>query len=114
MEITTYLNDRPYRVLDTGEGDCHLFIVYATSKESLTELELICPIESNRTVIMDLSLAWNGCINTLAQEHLTEISADIHLLVDIYWLEEVRINLQQGNAFLYGHLKKVLNERFVE
>ncbi|ABZ77410.1 hypothetical protein Shal_2860 [Shewanella halifaxensis HAW-EB4] len=114
MEITTYLNDRPYRILDMGEGGCYLFIVSTVNNEPLKELEWIPHIEKSRTVIMDLSLAWNAPIETLTQKHLMQISSDIHLLVDIYWLEEVCINLQQGNAFLYGHLKKALNERFIE
>ncbi|GIU13517.1 MULTISPECIES: hypothetical protein [unclassified Shewanella] len=114
MEFTIYLNDRPYRLLDVGEGECQLMIVDAKEAGSLYELGLFDPSESRRAVILDTSLAWASDLAALPCRHIAKIVEDVHLLIDVYWLDRLRICQPQSNNELYQALKQLLNERLLE
>lgn len=114
MELILYLNDRPYRVLDVGEGECQLMILSANGADSLSELRLAEASEGHRILVVDASLAWEHESTALPCGHLPEIAADIHLLIDVYWLEQLRIGLPQSDHELYRALKGLLHERLLE
>ncbi len=37
MELTIYLNDRPYRICDMGDGECKVVVIHAFHLESLCD-----------------------------------------------------------------------------
>lgn len=87
-QSSIYLNDRPYYVLDIGEGDCTIILV-----DNVKEWMKVTTYESSecRYIIVDIS-------KTLAASALqdrTQISKiltdDLHLLLDVFLLEQVQV-----------------------
>lgn len=113
MEITTHLNDRPYRIVDAGEGDCYLFIIDGSDTRSLSDLMLDSNCGNNRKLIVDISLAQANDIEKLSAKDIEEIGKDIHLLIDIYWLDKVHICVDKKLDSLYHHLMQLLAERII-
>ncbi|WP_050620815.1 hypothetical protein [Vibrio coralliirubri] len=86
-QSTIYLNDRPYDVLDMGEGRCSIIIV-----EDIDDYldNLSNPPIKNRIILVDVSkmLIWQ----TNGTESIESLLAkDLHLLFDVFWLEAVDV-----------------------
>ncbi|BCN26204.1 hypothetical protein [Vibrio alfacsensis] len=84
---TIYLNDRPYDVLDIGEGKCSIVIVldlpeYVANNEA--------PHVNQRTIIVDVSKIQNheSLKKWTTEEILME---DLRLLFDVFWLDDVEV-----------------------
>lgn len=86
-QATIYLNDRPYNVLDFGEGRCSIIIVEDIDKH-LVRLDNV--LINNRIILVDVSKVLveprNGKDTV---EYL--LAKDLHLLFDVFWLEEVDV-----------------------
>ncbi|WP_394243794.1 hypothetical protein [Vibrio astriarenae] len=94
LEIKTYqnkiyLNDRPYHILDTGEGPCCAHLVDSIAGR---ETEVLQANDDKRNIYIDLSLAWGKNVASLPSEQLEYLTEDIHLLLDVFWLEELTIH----------------------
>lgn len=86
-QSTIYLNDRPYDVLDMGEGRCSIVLV-----EDIDDYldDLSNPPINNRIILVDVSKMLVRQINgTESIESL--LAKDLHLLFDVFWLEEVDV-----------------------
>ncbi|CAH7091370.1 conserved hypothetical protein [Vibrio chagasii] len=86
-QSTIYLNGRPYDVLDMGEGRCSIIIV-----EDIDDYldNLSNPPIKNRIILVDVSkmLIWQTNGTELIESLLVK---DLHLLFDVFWLEEVDV-----------------------
>lgn len=88
-----YLNDRPYKVLDMGEGECSITIV-CDIEEYLTKATRFST--NHRSIIVDIS-------EVLSDEQQddgrveTTLASDLHLLFDVFWLDEVTIHSEVSN-----------------
>ncbi|KDN28985.1 hypothetical protein VFDL14_22500 [Vibrio fortis] len=92
-QTTIYLNDRPYRVLDMGEGECSIIIV-SCEEDYLKAMIRLSPIQ--RVIIVDIS----GLLNCEHQDTgMLEkaLANDLHLLFDVFWLEEVKVHSEVSN-----------------
>ncbi len=83
---TIYLNDRPYTVLDVGEGKCHVILVnninnYVNMGNHRTA--------NRRVIILDVSNVINE--DNMGIESVEQLANDFHLLLDVFWLEEVEL-----------------------
>ncbi|RJG47535.1 hypothetical protein [Motilimonas pumila] len=83
-----HLNDRPYRITDHGEGKSQLLLVNSPNQHAL--LKLLTGYEQ-RVILVDLSLAWGHKLDKLSQADLAELCDDIHLLIDIFWLDDLQL-----------------------
>lgn len=92
-QTTIYLNDRPYKVLDTGEGECTINIVSGIEDYLMTVS--LFP-QNQRVMIVDIS----GVLNDEQQDSATierVLANDLHLLFDVFWLEEVKVHSEVKN-----------------
>ncbi|MCK6262993.1 hypothetical protein KP803_06830 [Vibrio sp. ZSDE26] len=86
-QTTIYLNDRPYDVFDFGEGKCSIIIVNnidlhieKLNKEKVT----------SRIIFVDITKMLAQHIEQ--KESVPQLLAnDLHLLFDVFWLDEVHI-----------------------
>ncbi|GEM79892.1 hypothetical protein VSU01S_21370 [Vibrio superstes NBRC 103154] len=86
-QTTIYLNDRPYDVFDTGEGQCSIIIVnnIGSHIEQLTKARV-----KNRVILVDITKMLEKYIDK--KEVISQLLAnDLHLLFDVFWLEDVQI-----------------------
>jgi len=92
-QTTIYLNDRPYRVLDIGEGECSIVIV-SCEEDYLKAMTRLSPIQ--RIMIVDISelLSCEKKDMVMLEKALAN---DLHLLFDVFWLEEVKIHSEVSN-----------------
>ncbi|WP_282066772.1 hypothetical protein [Vibrio rotiferianus] len=87
-QTTIYLNDRPYKVLDIGEGECIINIVSGIEDYLIT----VSPFPQNqRVIIVDIAEVLNGEQQDSATIERA-LANDLHLLFDVFWLEEVKIH----------------------
>lgn len=111
MEQILVLNNRRYRICDLGEGDCTLIITVMSELDSLTDSYLQrC---EQRLIVLDISTSLpihSGVINHMEIEQLID---DIHLLMDIYWLDEAKIVLESNIRYIAQHLIPHLGGRFI-
>ena len=92
-QTTIYLNDRPYKVLDTGEGECTINIVSGIEDYLMTVSRFP---QNQRVMIVDIS----GVLNDEQQDSVTierVLANDLHLLFDVFWLEEVKVHSEVKN-----------------
>ncbi|EMJ3465130.1 TPA: hypothetical protein P0E21_000046 [Vibrio harveyi] len=92
-QTTIYLNDRPYKVLDMGEGECMITLVSGI-EDYFTKLTRFSP--NKRSIIVDVS----EVLNCEPQDRRTlekALANDLHLLFDVFWLEEVKIHSEVSN-----------------
>jgi len=92
-QTTIYLNDRPYKVLDTGEGECTINIVSGIEDYLMTVSRFP---QNQRVMIVDIS----GVLNDEQQDSATierVLANDLHLLFDVFWLEEVKVHSEVKN-----------------
>lgn len=111
MGLSTFLNDRPYRILDVGEGECHIHLVSVSRNEALSDLKAARCSQRSRVLIVDTSLSWGKCLEVLSQEQVEALATDIHLLMDVFWLNSASINKAGLTQPLYGELKSRLKTR---
>lgn len=91
-QTTIYLNDRPYEVLDIGEGDCLIVIVNSIS-DFIEQGSL--QSHSRRFVIVDISkVVTDSLYNVETVEQF--LVSDLHLLLDVFWLSDVEIKSKVG------------------
>lgn len=107
-----YLNDRPYHILDTGEGPCWVYLVGSIAS---LETEDFKTNDDRRSIYIDLSLAWGKDVASLPSEQLEYLTEDIHLLLDVFWLEELTIRscieeLNMEKVFSIIRLREYANE----
>ncbi len=82
---TIYLNDRPYDVLDVGEGRC---LVVVQNNNELTRTRGVSSTRHCRTIYVDISRLW--LIHSEQVSSLEEyLESDLHLLFDVFWLEKI-------------------------
>ncbi|MDL5028917.1 hypothetical protein AB8613_22895 [Vibrio sp. BS-M-Sm-2] len=89
-QSTIYLNDHPYDVLDIGEGRCSIIIVEDIDAylENLSN-----PLINNRIILVDVSKMLVRQTN--GRESIESLLAkDLHLLFDVFWLEEVDVRAE--------------------
>ncbi len=92
-QTTIYLNDRPYKVMDVGEGECTITIV-SNIEDYIATITRFSP--NQRSIIVDVSEALNS--ESQDAETLEKVIAnDLHLLFDVFWLEEVKIHSDVSN-----------------
>lgn len=92
-QTTIYLNDRPYKVMDVGEGECTITIV-SNIEDYIATITRFSP--NKRSIIVDVSEALNS--ENQDTETLEKVIAnDLHLLFDVFWLEEVKIQSDVSN-----------------
>lgn len=87
-QSTIYLNDRPYEVLDIGEGKC--LIVMVDSIKAYLERNKTLRLKQ-RLILVDISKV----IQQTAEEQVAldrQLAIDLHLLFDVFWLGEVEIH----------------------
>ncbi|WP_075202509.1 hypothetical protein [Vibrio mexicanus] len=111
MDQDVYLNDRPYRICDIGEGDCMLVLTNAEGIESLYETYSNRYLELERMIVIDTSLAWQKPLHELTKRESYGLASDIHLLADIYWLDEIKIEVESLGSYLNEILEKEFSPR---
>ncbi|SEG05522.1 hypothetical protein [Vibrio hangzhouensis] len=79
---TIHLNDRPYGLLDIGDGPCKIILVV-----EITEDDYSTDKVSGRSLVFDISKAWGRDILALTEDDLAQLTDDIHLLLDVFWLD---------------------------
>ncbi|QLE87414.1 hypothetical protein FLM48_21460 [Shewanella sp. Scap07] len=84
-QATLYLNDRPYNVLDIGEGHCLIIIVDDIDQYLSRQPTLL---QGQRIIIVDISKVLHRNKLYIVEQCLIR---DLHLLLDVFWLEEVEI-----------------------
>ncbi len=82
-----YLNDRPYEVLDFGEGNS-LIIIVGNIKESACKY--LNGNITKRVILIDASWIIHNQAHD-RQELERKLTDDIHLLIDVFWLEDVEV-----------------------
>lgn len=79
-----HLNDRPYDLLDIGDGSCKMILV-----AEINEAEYRTDSELGRRIVIDISKAWGKDILALSTSDFEQLADDIHLLLDVFWLDSV-------------------------
>ncbi|EHY1013426.1 hypothetical protein K2V14_004676 [Vibrio vulnificus] len=92
MELTIYLNDRPYRVCDMGDGECKVVVIHAFHLESLCDWYHQESLSNTRVIIVDISRSWAKSLDELSSNDQALLAADLHLLADVYWLDHFHID----------------------
>ncbi len=87
---TIYLNDNPYEAMDVGEGDCHVVLVknidnYLGSNKFVGKC---C-----RFILVDISYVIKQNSHNMVEVENILIN-DLHLLLDVFWLDEVHISCE--------------------
>ncbi|WP_394150680.1 hypothetical protein [Vibrio maritimus] len=77
-----HLNDRPYGLLDIGDGPCKVILV-----AGINEAEYSTNSELGRRIIIDISKAWGHDIQAMTEQDFEQLTDDIHLLLDVFWLD---------------------------
>jgi len=92
-QSTIYLNDRPYVVLDVGEGKCRIVIVDCI-KSYLEQHK--CVHMKQRLILVDVSkvIHISGCDDSELDRLL---ASDLHLLFDVFWLGEIELVSELSN-----------------
>lgn len=114
MDQELKLNERPYRIFDTGEGKCTVLITSASSVMSLERDYLHLTNFSKRLIIIDISSSISNGISTLNGEDIETLVDDLGLLLDIFWLEGVCIEIDGKCERLSQRLSCVLGVSFVK
>ncbi|MEZ9132785.1 hypothetical protein AB4343_16910 [Vibrio breoganii] len=102
MDQGIVLNGRQYRLCDMGEGECTLIIINNGDLASLTKhymdngsrMSSQMSSEIDRLIVLDTSTAWPIPFSQFDQMKVTKLVEDIRLLLDIYWLDEVSIEIE--------------------
>jgi hypothetical protein len=114
MDITIHLNDRPYRICDLGEGDCYIVVCFAPTVADLSEIYSVKYAHAPRLLVVDTSTYWRTSICNMEESDLDILASDVHLLADIYWLDEVHVDLDDEDNYLLTRLKAELQSRMTQ
>ncbi len=98
------LNNREYEILDIGEGECVLYL----SDRLDIRLE---DMSAARYLIVNIGSYWPTMSRCWEGESMTYIAQDIHLLVDIYWLEALELRFSNLPTLLEVVVRKELSQR---
>lgn len=112
MGHNVYLNDRCYLIYDEGDGDSVIFIFHKGKEK--TELEEIVKQkleEHKRVISMDLTNTYPVDIKSLSVQKTNDLIDDIHLLADIYWLDELSIESNYITKPMKESLSTVVGNR---
>lgn len=93
---TIYLNDRPYDVLDVGEGQC---LVVILNNIELKQARGVVSAKHCRTIYVDISRLWLTYSQQLSclEEYLKD---DLRLLFDVFWLGKVEFKSELDGVVL--------------
>ncbi|MGF1735804.1 hypothetical protein [Photobacterium satsumensis] len=110
--INIYINDRAYNVNDKGKGECEIILIDSSHANLNNNYK---SNQTKRSIIIDITTAWDGNINSLSIDSLFELAKDIHLLADIYWIESLTIidtskNIQLGEILKSTFRSRLQNE----
>lgn len=105
-QSTIYLNDRVYDVLDIGEGKS-IVIVVTSIKDYMDENHNLDP--EHRLIVVDISKTLQEMSDNLALFELI-LANDLHLLFDVFWLEEVEV-LCEVDSLNMNEIHKVARTR---
>ncbi|WP_353499630.1 hypothetical protein [Vibrio sp. CB1-14] len=111
MERTIYLNDRPYRICDIGEGECSIVVFYSDRTSDLYERYKRQYSASSRVILVDTSESWDVPVESMTLSELDVLVEDIHLLADIYWLDQFSIVIERATNNIYEKFKSGIPER---
>ncbi|MEZ9700400.1 hypothetical protein AB4455_23325 [Vibrio sp. 10N.261.46.E12] len=109
---TIYLNDRRYKIYDIGEGQSVMFIFHR--ENSVTDIEEIVRLklkEHQRVIIVDLSDDFPSNISEVNDESCQNLIEDLHLLADVYWLDNVAVESNYINKPVHATLSSLLGNR---
>ena len=112
MDQILILNNKQYRMCDLGEGRCTLIINSVKHLESLTSTYYkYC---EERLIVLDIVTAWSMNTTKFNQIEIEQLIDDINLLLDIYWLEEVKFGLEPPLALISMTLSSALGGQLEE
>jgi hypothetical protein len=77
-----HLNDRPYGLLDIGDGSCKVILV-----TGINEADYSKGTKLGRRIIIDISESWGYESHLLAKQDLEQLADDLRLLLDVFWLD---------------------------
>tara|TARA_B100001063_G_scaffold231776_1_gene246215 strand:- start:253 stop:615 length:363 start_codon:yes stop_codon:yes gene_type:complete len=109
-----YLNDRRYKIYDIGEGQSVMFIFHR--EKSMSDLEDIVRLKlkkHQRVIIVDLSHDFPSDISKVTEESCQALIEDLHLLADIYWLDDIAVESDYINKPMIATLSTLLGNRCV-
>jgi hypothetical protein len=107
-----YLNDRRYKIYDIGEGESVIFIFHR--KKSMAELDDILRVKlkrHQRVIVVDLSGNFPSDISKVCEKNCAELIEDLHLLADIYWLDDVAVESNYISKPMHTNLTFLLGSR---
>ncbi|CAK2023306.1 conserved hypothetical protein [Vibrio crassostreae] len=109
-----YLNDRRYKIYDIGEGQSVMIIFHR--EKSMADLEDIVKRKlkkHERVIIVDLSDDFPSDISEVTEDNGQALIEDLHLLADIYWLDNIAVESDYINKPMIATLSTLLGSRSV-
>lgn len=109
-----YLHDRCYQILDVGDGDCLIRLI---DTQQFSQV-MACANEQLQTGERLIYIAvpfWQSGIDItqISIEDSITLAKDLHLLIDIFWLDEVRIDIAPMPKTFANILQGQAEGRFV-
>ncbi|MCK6263855.1 hypothetical protein KP803_11305 [Vibrio sp. ZSDE26] len=107
-----YLNDQRYKIYDIGEGQSVMFIFHR--EIAMDDLEGIVRLKlkkHQRVIIVDLSDDYPSDISKMTEEACQALIDDLHLLADVYWLDNVVVESDYINKPMHKTLTSLLGNR---
>lgn len=106
------LNNREYTIQDMGEGNAFLLIKHQQIiPVGLLDLMVNHKQCNTRIITLDITPHFPPITNSLSAQQLATLIEDLHLLCDIYWLEEVEVHSYYYPDVVQQHMKSRLGKR---
>ncbi|WP_112480206.1 hypothetical protein [Vibrio variabilis] len=96
------LNNRPYCLLDIGDGPCTIVLV-----TSIDEHKTNAKPDTGRKILFDISESWGHDPEKLRAGDIELLSNDIHLLLDVFWLNKVEFDTTVAGLDLSSITKRL-------
>ncbi|GEK14228.1 hypothetical protein [Aliivibrio fischeri] len=107
-----YLNDRRYKIYDIGEGESIIFIFHrAKCSMELEDIVKVKLKKHQRVILVDLSDDFPNDISEICEDNCQALLEDLHLLADIYWLDNVAVESNYINKPMHTNLTNLLGSR---
>ncbi|MCW8346342.1 hypothetical protein MD535_10050 [Vibrio sp. ZSDZ65] len=113
MSKDIYLNDRKYHIHDIGEGENVVFIFHRG--EGILKLEdIVSNIlkKHQRIIVIDLTEDFPTDVSSLSSQRCKELIDDIHLLADVYWLDDISLESNYINKPIQREIVIALGPRY--
>ncbi|WP_076410540.1 hypothetical protein [Shewanella sp. UCD-KL12] len=111
--IGIILNRRHYPLLDEGEGEAFIYLHHQqVSLASCSSIIAQYLKNQERVFFLDVSENYPKNIEKLTIQEHEELIDDIHLLVDIYWLDRFGLGGNYINEVIRYNLKHRLGCRY--